>query len=297
VQFNGYFNPPQSGMWTFNLGYTNGIEKQIDDFGMLFIGEPRSTIVPNSTYSGTSTVPSNTTPVIYGNYYPNGNDSTTLYLNANNYYPVMIYFSQTGGAYNIGLGFSYNGADIITDFSGYISINYPIACFKEDSNILTDSGYIPIQYLKKGDMVKTFKNGYKPIVMIGKQEIHHIPSNKRIKEQLYKCSQEEYPEIFEDLILTGCHSILVNGFKDNIQRDKTIEVNGDTYVTDTKYRLPACVDERTIPYEIEGTFTIYHFALENEKYYWNYGIYANGLLVESCSQRYLKELSNMTLIE
>ena len=28
-----------------------------------------------------------------------------------------------------------------------------------------------------------------------------------------------------------------------------------------------------------------------------YGIYANGLLVESCSQRYLKELSNMDLIE
>ena len=26
-------------------------------------------------------------------------------------------------------------------------------------------------------------------------------------------------------------------------------------------------------------------------------IYANGLLVESCSKRYLKEISNMTLIE
>lgn len=42
--------------------------------------------------------------------------------------------------------------------------------------------------------------------------------------------------------------------------------------------------------------TIYHLALENESYYNNYGIYANGLLVESCSQRYLKELSNMELI-
>lgn len=29
----------------------------------------------------------------------------------------------------------------------------------------------------------------------------------------------------------------------------------------------------------------------------NYGIYANGLLVESCSRRYLKEMSNMSLIE
>ena len=29
----------------------------------------------------------------------------------------------------------------------------------------------------------------------------------------------------------------------------------------------------------------------------NYGIYANGLLVETCSKRYLKELSNMNFIE
>jgi len=37
-------------------------------------------------------------------------------------------------------------------------------------------------------------------------------------------------------------------------------------------------------------------ALENDDYYMNYGIYANGLLVESCSKRYLKEESNMELI-
>jgi hypothetical protein len=29
----------------------------------------------------------------------------------------------------------------------------------------------------------------------------------------------------------------------------------------------------------------------------NYGIYANGVIAETTSQRYLKELSNMTLIE
>jgi hypothetical protein len=29
----------------------------------------------------------------------------------------------------------------------------------------------------------------------------------------------------------------------------------------------------------------------------NYGIYANGLLVESCSKRYLAELSGMKLLK
>jgi len=37
--------------------------------------------------------------------------------------------------------------------------------------------------------------------------------------------------------------------------------------------------------------------LENDNYYTNYGVYANGLLVETSSKRYLKELSEMTLIE
>jgi hypothetical protein len=74
-------------------------------------------------------------------------------------------------------------------------------------------------------------------------------------------------------------------------------VNGNIYITDKKYRLPACIDHRATVYETAGTYTIYHLALENDNYYFNYGIYANGLLVETCSQRYLKEYSNMTLIE
>ena len=176
-----------------------------------------------------------------------------------------------------------------------INIDYP--CFKEGSKILTDKGYKPIQDLRNGDLVKTLLHDYKPIVMIGKREIHHSASSERIKNQLYNCSQEQYPEIFEPLILTGCHSILVDRFTDEEQKKKVIEVNGNTYVTDRKYRLPACADLRASVYETPGTYTIYHLALEHEDYYMNYGIYANGLLVETCSKRYLKELSNMELIE
>jgi hypothetical protein len=89
----------------------------------------------------------------------------------------------------------------------------------------------------------------------------------------------------------------VEDFISEEQRQKTIEVNGNIYLTDNKYRLPACAHHHTKVYEIPGTYTIYHLALEHEDYFMNYGIYANGLLVESCSRRYLKELSNMELIE
>ena len=132
--------------------------------------------------------------------------------------------------------------------------------------------------------------------MIGYREIENVICEERIKDKLYVCTNKEYPEIFEDLIITGCHSILVDEFKEG-EQDKTFEILGAIYITDNKYRLPACVDKRAKSYEKQCTFTIYHIALENDDYYMNYGIYANGLLVETCSKRYIKECSNMKLIE
>jgi hypothetical protein len=133
--------------------------------------------------------------------------------------------------------------------------------------------------------------------MIGKKEINHLALKERIKDQLYLCSTLNFPEVFEDLIITGCHSILVDNFTSEIQKENSIKINGDLFITDNKYRLPSCVDERTSVFFKHGFYTIYHIALENDDYYMNYGIYANGLLVESCSKRNLKELSKMSLIE
>ena len=171
-----------------------------------------------------------------------------------------------------------------------------IPCFKQGSKILTNKGYVEIQNLRKGDLVETSKHGFVPIDMIGYTQLEHFNNKERIKDQLYVCTKNEYPEVFEDLIITGCHSILVDEFIEN-QREQTAELLTRIFVTDNKYRLPACLDKRAKVYEKEGTYTIYHVALENENYYKNYGVYANGLLVETCSKRYLKEISNMTLIE
>jgi hypothetical protein len=163
---------------------------------------------------------------------------------------------------------------------------------------LTNNGYVPIEKLRKGDLIKTFKNGYVPINMIGKRPIFHAACEERIKDQLYKCSPDKYPELFEDLVITGCHSILIDNFLtwDDVDRAKKV-YEGKLYKTDDMFRFPACADLRSTVYETPGDYTIYHLALDNDDYYMNYGIYANGLLVETCSKRYLKECSDMTLIE
>jgi hypothetical protein len=158
-------------------------------------------------------------------------------------------------------------------------------------------GYKMVQDLRKGDMVKTLRNDYKAIEMIGKKEFIHRPTPEdRVKEQLYVCSKPEFDQLLEPLVITGCHSILVGEFVSEAQRQKTIEVNGDIYLTDNKYRLPACAHHGTTVYDQPGTYTIYHLALESDDESKSYGIYANGLLVESCPIYYLKNNSGMKIL-
>jgi hypothetical protein len=172
-------------------------------------------------------------------------------------------------------------------------------CFLEDTKILcfvdNQEKYMKIQDIRPGVMVKTNENGYKSVDMIGHSKIYNPGNDHRSKNRLYRCSKDKYSELNEDLYITGSHSILVDNIT-QVEREKTIEFLGKIYITGKKYRLIACVDERTEPYNKEGVFNIWHIALENNNYYNNYGIYANGLLVESISKRYLKELSGMTLI-
>jgi hypothetical protein len=100
----------------------------------------------------------------------------------------------------------------------------------------------------------------------------------------------------EDLYITGCHSILEFPLTEE-QNEATIKHLGRLFVTDKKHRLMACLDERAEPWNSEGEYTIYHFALENTDLLMNYGVYANGgLLVETCSINFLNNKSNMKLI-
>jgi hypothetical protein len=188
-----------------------------------------------------------------------------------------------------------------TTTSSYAPPPNPI-CFLEGSNILCynlttyKEEYRPIETLRKGVFVKTLLNGYKRIDLIGHSKIYNPGNSMRSKYRLYRCPKKNYSALNDDLIITGCHSILVKTLTDQ-EREDVIEVQGATFVTDHLYRLPACADRRSDPFEKEGLFTIWHLALENDDPYVNYGIFANGLLVETTSKRMMLERSGMDLIE
>jgi len=174
---------------------------------------------------------------------------------------------------------------------------YPSApCFKEGTKVLCQVNgvetYQPIETLKVGTLVKTSHHGFKKVELIGSGTIHNPGSNERLENRLYKCSPANYPELTEDLYITGNHSILVDSITGE-QREQLIKHMGQIFLTDTKCRLIACVDQRAEPLISEGVFPIWHLALENENERMNYGIYVNGgLLVETCSINTLKNRSS-----
>jgi hypothetical protein len=175
-------------------------------------------------------------------------------------------------------------------------VGIPVPCFLEGSTILclvnNKDVYIPIENIRKGMLVKTMNYSYIPVELIG----YSIVNNTSDSPVLYRCKKENYPELKEDLIITEYHAILVDHLTP-VQKEKTIKILKDIYVTDKKYRLIASIDERAEPMTKPGKHTVWHIALQNNNIYNNYGIYANGgLLVESISLRYLKEKSNMTLV-
>jgi hypothetical protein len=175
-------------------------------------------------------------------------------------------------------------------------------CFLEGTKILCYDSESkqeierPVESLRKGDLVKTTLNGYMPIDIVGTSKIYNPANSMRSKNRLYKYSKENHPELNEDLVITGCHAVLVKQLSDE-ERRELIDVQGKVYATEDYYRLIACVDKRSQPYEKEGVFNIWHFALENENYFFNYGVYANGLKVETASKRMMKEMSGMDLIQ
>uniref|UniRef100_A0A6C0DAG6 Hedgehog/Intein (Hint) domain-containing protein n=1 Tax=viral metagenome TaxID=1070528 RepID=A0A6C0DAG6_9ZZZZ len=170
-----------------------------------------------------------------------------------------------------------------------------VPCFNEGTKILCYRGgkekYINIEDIRSGYFVKTLKNGYVRVSMIGTSKL-----NNNNTDRLYICKTDKYKELTENLIITGGHAILTNSLTDE-QKKKSIDMMGKLMYTDNKYRLLVCLDNRASLYEKHGVFNIWHLALENDNWSANYGIYANGLLVESCTKKYLKEKSGMTLIE
>lgn len=160
------------------------------------------------------------------------------------------------------------------------------SCFNEGIKILClnkklEEEYIPIENLRKGDLVKSYKHGYRKIDLIGKNPMINNP--EKINECMYKMEKTETNGLIEDLIVTGYHSILVDDLGN--YKEENDKLLSGTQIIDDKYLLLSAVSNDFVKLEDTNLYTYYHFILENngnddERF----GVWANGILTETPSK-------------
>lgn len=163
------------------------------------------------------------------------------------------------------------------------------SCFNEGTKILClnknfEEEYIPIEKLRKGDLVKSYKYGYKKIDLIGKNPMINNP--KKWFECMYKMEKTEENGLIEDLIVTGGHAILVDDLGD-YKKINDKRFCGKTPMIDDKHLLLSSVSNDFKKLENNNLYTYYHFILENngnddERF----GVWANGILTETPSKKH-----------
>jgi hypothetical protein len=152
-----------------------------------------------------------------------------------------------------------------------------ILCFKDNKEM-----YIPVEDLRKGDLVKTLHHGY--------QAIHKITTGfftlgRPIDMGMYKMKKQG--TMIADLEMSGLHSMLVNEhdpeYADDVKRQYTTQPRRKIYLHE-HFRLQANYSSKFEKMPTQG-YQIYSLALEGDEI--QYPIWANGLLVETTSKQYV----------
>ncbi len=266
--------------------------------------------------NGTSDILLKTSPPncfynVYNNvlYYVNGGRYSGVEIPNGTVYSFLYRYSQITFSNVPVTSLSIRNTNNLQIYSGSTPIGSPIpvtlTCFLEGTTILCfdpqlrNEKYVPVEQLRNGNWVKTARSGYKQIHCIGRQVIVNPPLDVDTPDRIfcYRTSQPGCEGLFQDLFVTGNHCALLYDV-DDATLAQVRKHMGDVFVTEGYYRVPACLDNRATPLDApHQTMTIWHFALEHDSIYKNYGVYANGLLVESSSIRYMTELSGMQLLQ
>jgi surface protein len=189
-----------------------------------------------------------------------------------------INFGTSGLEYsNVGL----SGYNILTSAPNNWIINATnssIPCFTKGTKILCVNEHDQDILINVEDLwmkqyrIKTYQSGNLPISKLG------IIDNQYCID-LYRFSKTDFSELQDDLIITYNHGILKNYLIDYEKVYNFYQHN--IFMTENHYRIPAYLipNAKKITYESNEYPELYHFSLIGSI---NYGIYANGMLVETC---------------
>lgn len=162
------------------------------------------------------------------------------------------------------------------------SINFDVTCFLEGTEILclidNEEKYIKIEDINNDTMIKTYKHGYKKLL---------YKSHQKVRNNIV-CMKKDSLDTnipFNDLKVTTGHSMLVN----NLTDDEITEIEKWNPVKkiDDKFLILSRVSKYFEEYNTKELNNVYHLILEADDLDTQYGIYANGVLMESMSKKFL----------
>ena len=128
-------------------------------------------------------------------------------------------------------------------------------------------------------MIKTYKHKYKKLL---------YKSHQKVRNNIV-CMKNDSLDTnvpFNDLTVTTGHSMLV----DNLTDDEITEIEKWYPVKkiDDKFLILSRVSKYFEEYDTKELNNVYHLILEADDLDTQYGIYANGVLMETMSKRFLK---------
>ena len=190
----------------------------------------------------------------------------------------------------------------------------PTICFGEGTKILClvngKQKYIPIEEIEEGTLVKTYKDGYKAVVINARGKLYNT-CDKTINK-LYKLpmktitNKKGSSELIEDLYVTGSHALLHDKLTQTQLESMAalsvyIEQNYHEMpayhgMIHDKYKLIAYYNENFEEVNDNKVYNIYHLLLESDNMFTNYAIYANGILAESADEYSFIRFSNFEKI-
>jgi surface protein len=179
---------------------------------------------------------------------------------------------------------------LIGDYEWIILGDEPVVppiCYSHGTMILCNDGYVPIEKLKPGHLVKTYRHGYLPIELICKGRMVNNP--KEPMKCMYRLPSMN--DDFNDLVVTGGHGILTKSLtRHEIHADSMWFKKNKRYsIIDGMYLQRAAFSKNFIKINSNDEYIYYHFSLKGS-HGRRYGVYANGVLSESTFSRDILKL-------
>jgi hypothetical protein len=189
------------------------------------------------------------------------------------------------GTYDV----TVNVSNATGDYSPIGEYTYNALCLNHDTKILiwrlNGDEYVAIQDLRKGDIVKSYAQGYRKIDCIGKNKLINNP--KMWLQSMWKMEKSANNVLIDDLYMLGGHALLVDNLSEEVKsRYKEYNwYNGVSPIIDGKLLLCAGLSGMCTQLDNTYIYTYYQLTLDNDgDDNRRFGIWANGVLVETPSK-------------